>query len=296
MTDRTELLEAALDSLPEGIALLNERCQVVFWSQAAESITGYPSLELLFKSVPETLTPLLCCFASQAGSEDERGLEHQCGSLAHARHKLGHDLTTMKRSIVLRDGLGERIGTAVLFHPAGNLDALPHGTCGTALTESSQLDLEERLQALYDDFTQGGLPFGVLWISVDQAHELRRTHGATACEAMLDKVKRALSNGLRPGEDMGRWGDDDFLVFSHECTSEMLTAHARLLAGLARTTDFRWWGDRLSLTMSVGSAQAVEAESLAQLLERAQGAMIASIHAGGNRITPAPGDRPCLPL
>ena len=28
---------------------------------------------------------------------------------------------------------------------------------------------------------------------------------------------------------------------------EMLAAHAQMLAGLARTADFRWWGDRLSL-------------------------------------------------
>ena len=30
----------------------------------------------------------------------------------------------------------------------------------------------------------------------------------------------------------------------------------KLLAGLARTADFRWWGDRVSLTVSVGVAMA----------------------------------------
>jgi PAS domain S-box-containing protein len=295
MTDRTELLEAALDSLPEGIALLNDECDVVFWNQAAESITGYPASEVVFKSVPETLKLLLRCRGSQDGAEDETGLEQEHGSLVCARHKLGHDLTAMARVIVLRDGRDSRIGTVILFHPAKSLDSLPHGACGSALAESSRLELEDRLQALYDDFTHAGLPFGVLWINVDQAHELLRTHGATACEAMLNKIRRSLSNGLRPGEDMGQWGDDDFLVLSHECTAEMLAAHAHLLAGLARTADFRWWGDRLSLTVSVGAAQALEGESLAQLLERAQGAMMSSIHSGGNRITAAPGDRSCLP-
>ena len=41
MSDRAELLEATLDSLPEGAALLGENCQVVFWNQAAQAITGY---------------------------------------------------------------------------------------------------------------------------------------------------------------------------------------------------------------------------------------------------------------
>ena len=73
---------------------------------------------------------------------------------------------------------------------------------------------------------------------------------------MLDKVRHALAQGLRPAEEMSRWGDDEFLVVAHEHSAEMLAAHARTLAGLARTADFRWWGDRVSLTVSIGAAQA----------------------------------------
>ena len=108
---------------------------------------------------------------------------------------------------------------------------------------------------------------------------------------MLDKVQRALAQGLRPAEEMGRWGDEEFMMISHERTPEMLGAHAQVLAGLARTADFRWWGDRVSLTVSIGAAQACHDrdEGLAQLLERAQKAMESSIHAGGNCIASAPG-------
>ena len=41
MTDRDELLEAAFDSVPEGIALLSAESEVVLWNQAAQGITGY---------------------------------------------------------------------------------------------------------------------------------------------------------------------------------------------------------------------------------------------------------------
>jgi len=77
---------------------------------------------------------------------------------------------------------------------------------------------------------------------------------------------------------------------SHERTPEMLAAHAQMLAGLARTADFRWWGDRVSLTVSIGAAQADQGDTLAQLLLRAQSAMISSIHAGGNHISSVPGE------
>jgi diguanylate cyclase (GGDEF)-like protein len=198
--------------------------------------------------------------------------------------------------LVLRDQLGGRIGSAAVFHPAESLDALPHGECGEGSgVQLSQADLEDRLHAKFEDFTRGNLQFGVLWITVDQAHELRKTHGARACEAMIEKVERSLANGLRPGEELGRWGDDEFLIVSHERTPQMLAAHGQLLAGLARTADFRWWGDRVSLTVSIGAAQAEPSEALAQLLKRAQDAMISSIHEGGNHIAPALGGQSCLP-
>ena len=104
-----------------------------------------------------------------------------------------------------------------------------------------------------------------------------------------------MANGLRPAEEMGRWGDDEFLILSHERTPEMLAAHAQVLAGLARTADFRWWGDRASLTVSIGAAQAEQEGSLVDLLERAKAAMFTSFHAGGNQITSAPGRQACSP-
>jgi diguanylate cyclase (GGDEF)-like protein len=295
MTNRTELLEAALDSRPDGIVLLGAEGEVMFWSRAAEAITGYSGVDLLMRPVPGALESLLNA-GPQPGSPAEPG----CGALIHARHKLGQDVQVIARTLILRDALGSRIGTAVAFHPAESLDALPHGDTGEGEgedIEASQVDLEERLEAEFEDFLHGGLAFGVLWISVDQAQGLRKTHGASACAAMREKVERALAQGLRPAEKLGRWGDDEFLVISHERTPEMLAAHAQMLAGLARTADFRWWGDRISLTVSIGAAQADHGqdETLAQLLERAQEAMASSIDAGGNGITSAPGGHACLP-
>jgi hypothetical protein len=63
MTDRVELYEATIDSLPEGLALLHGDSggprHVVFWSQAAAAITGRTGFELLERAVPNTLKPLL---------------------------------------------------------------------------------------------------------------------------------------------------------------------------------------------------------------------------------------------
>ena len=288
MTDRTEFLEAAFDSLPEGMGLFGGEDEVMFWNQAAQGITGYPAVELLGRQLPECLEPLLVAGSGQgephspaAGAEGRR-------SLAQTRHKLGHAVPVIVRVLALCNGLGEHIGTALLFHPAESLDALPHGGASADQgVAESRAELEERLQTEFDDFTRGGTPLGVLWISVDQAEALHKTHGAPACNAMLEKVGHAMAQGLRPAEEMGRWGDDDFLVVAHERSAEMLMAHAQMLDGLARTADFRWWGDRISITVSIGAAQAGgdASEGLAQLLRRARDAMEVSSREGGNRVT-----------
>ncbi len=294
MADRTELMEAALDSYPEGIALLGQEGQVIFWNRAAEAMTGFAGMEMVARPVPWSLEPLL----HGEGPDEEWGLHARPqpgrGALVHAQDKLGRDLPAMMRTLVLRDGMGERIGKAVIFHPGESVDALPRGETGEdSSVEADQAKLEERVEAVFEDFTRRGMPLGLLWVTVDQASELRKTHGARACEAMLERVERTLANGLRPAEELGRWGDDEFLVLSHERTGATLAAHAQVLAGLARTTDFHWWGDRVSLTVSIGAAHAEPGETLVQLLERAQAAMLSSVHAGGNHITAAPGRHTC---
>lgn len=291
MADRRELMEAALETYPEGIALLDDDRHIVFWNRAAESISGFPRLEIVGRAVPWELEPLLehhCC--DEPAEHGERAI------LVHTQHKLGDALPMLVRSRVLRDGMGVRIGCIVTFRDAAGWNSLPHGSTTDATgAGEAQASLEERVEEVFSDSVNRGINFGLLWITVDQADELRRTHGARACESMLERVERTVSSGLRPGEEMGRWGDDEFLVLCHESGAEALKSRAQLLAGIARTTDFRWWGDRVSLAVSIGAAQADHDESLIQLLERAQAAMHTSMHAGGNQITLAPGRRTCSP-
>jgi diguanylate cyclase (GGDEF)-like protein/PAS domain S-box-containing protein len=296
MTDRLELLEATLDTLPDGIVLADPEGRIAFWNSAAEAITGYPRVNLLGRPVNEALQTLVVGGARQWSAHAGAHTHPGPGTLVPLRHRLGHQLPAIVRVVVLRNGLGERIGNLVVFHPAQSLDALPHGaTTDNSGVEKDVTNLQERLEREFEDFTQGAPPFGVLWLTIDQGQSLRRTHGPQACDAMFERVERTLAGGLRHTDQLGRWGDDEFLVLSHERTAEMLAAHAQMLAGLARTADFRWWGDRVSLTVSVGAAQADTSETLAQLLERAQIAMSSSLHAGGNRITSASGRLSCSP-
>jgi GGDEF domain-containing protein len=289
MAERAELVEAALEVYDEGLALQDGEDRVVFWNRAAETMTGYASAQVLGRPLPGSVAGLTSCPVCEAGS---RNGSQARGKVVHARHLCGHDLPVVARHVVLRDGLGERIGTAAIFHCAKRNATLPHRTTidGIEVTQS-QFDFQERLEVEYQASMIGGAPLGILWITVDQAYELRKTHGARACEAMMESVESTLSNLLLAGEEIGRWGEDEFLVLAREGRGELLFNRARSLAGLARTADFRWWGDRVSITVSVGLAIAEGDEELPVLVDRARLATEASVHAGGNHVTVAPGRR-----
>lgn len=289
MADLAELIESALHALSEGVALADNRGNVAFWNASAAGITGWAASETIGRDARHVLRDVVVSDRPHRTPHTEAAEpSNERGGVIQIRHKLGMEFPVAARTLVLRDQLGKRFGTGVLFHPLEKIDALPNGETGRGWDSGqSRIELEDRLARVHEDFRNDDNPFGVLWVTVDQAPALRRTHGKGACEAMLESIERTLGSGLKPAEEIGRWGDQDFLILSHERSSAALTAHGQSLAGLARTADFRWWGDRVTLTVSIGAAQAIKDESLCTLLDRAEGAMLASIYAGGNQTTAA---------
>jgi diguanylate cyclase (GGDEF)-like protein len=303
MVERVEILEAALSTLEEGIAVLDGESRVLFWNPTAAAITGYTSIELLSRSLPVNFYQLERHLKPSSAPGPVPAIERlsdpgERPALVNLHHSQGHSLPAMLRRIPLRNGMGKRFGTLLRFHPLEEIDALPHGDTEEKdgheqRVEQSQADMENRLDEAWRAWSANAVPFGLLWITVDQAAMLRKTHGHDASEAMLSIVEKTLLHALRPTEILGRWGTNEFLALCHERTAEMLGAHAHHVGALARTADFRWWGDRVNLTVSIGAAQAAEAESLRSLLLLAQERMQQSAHSGGDHVTlqEIPGNR-----
>jgi diguanylate cyclase (GGDEF)-like protein/PAS domain S-box-containing protein len=298
MVSRAEILEAALDLLEEGVAVLDERSNVLFWNKAAAALTGHqredvislPCPEDLYRTDEEHRHKVGACPAlpilQQPVSE-----ELLLPTLVSIRHKQGHAVPGMLRRVALRDSQDAVTGAALLFYPVEESDALPHGEGReSGGVERGQAEMEDRLDVAQQQWLANRAAYGLLWIMVDQAPQLRKTHGQDACESMLRTVEQTLMCHINPAETIGRWGDDEFLVLAHERTVERLAEHAQYLAGHARTADFRWWGDRVAITVSIGLSQAREGDTLQRLLCRARQAMQTSSAAGGNHVTKARGE------
>jgi PAS domain-containing protein len=243
MSDRVEMLEAALDLVDGGVAIFDDKSNVVFWNKSATMLTGYLAQDVICRPCPEGLYRIdeehrsrvgagadasgqdeprdasirsasAAANCSNAGARLEDALESeeedhdslQLPTLVSMVHRLGHSVPGMLRKAVLRNSIGKPTGTALLFYPVEEVDALPHGELGEgADIERSQADMEDRLDAAHHQWITSRMPFGLLWITVDQAQALRGTHGRDACEAMLRTVEQTLLRQMKPAEIIGRW-------------------------------------------------------------------------------------------
>src|SRR5271168_826302 len=113
----TEILQAALSELEEGIAVLDGESRVLFWNPTAAAITGHISAEMLSRHLPTgfyqldaqhhlaheatpEIRPVISPIAEAVPSERP--------ALVNLRHKQGHSLPAMLRRTPLRDALGKR--------------------------------------------------------------------------------------------------------------------------------------------------------------------------------------------
>src|ERR1700750_1704674 len=89
MTDRAELVEAALAAYREGLALLDADDRVIFLNRTVESITGNSSARLLGMHLPG---PLEAVTQGPVCEPDDKIRPCVSGAVVHAQHLRGQDL------------------------------------------------------------------------------------------------------------------------------------------------------------------------------------------------------------
>ena len=136
-----------------------------------------------------------------------------------------------------------------------------------------------QLRECLDSFNNNHVPFGVLCIEVDQMNDLRGAYGNNAAEKILRVVAQTLENSLRPTDCLGRWGKDQFLAILTECSAIEFGKIGERLKKMVSCSETDWWGDKLSVTVSLSSTAALPDDSADSLLDRLQASMANSAEA-----------------
>jgi diguanylate cyclase (GGDEF)-like protein/PAS domain S-box-containing protein len=289
-----EVFRAALESLQTGVCMVDPNRKISFWNDGAERITGYLRQDVVGRFCGEIL---LIKF-----HENKSAIcEHSCPLLeamrdGHAResrvylhHKSGYAVPVILRAAPIRNSQGRVIGATESFveRPFGTRPRPDsHLAVGHGLDAVTQLPdypfTESHLVERVKFAAQHAMPFGLLCVQLDHLRALTARLGLDAAEAILNVVAHTLRNGLDPLDFLGRWSDDQFLAIISNCSSRDLQSTAERLKRLAQASEIVWWGDQLSVTVSVGGTVLNPGESVESLLKRTGSALNQASTPGGN--------------
>jgi diguanylate cyclase (GGDEF)-like protein len=144
-------------------------------------------------------------------------------------------------------------------------------------------------QRLMNRVIQGGRPYSLLLLDLDRFKQINDQHGHAAGDAALCTVSHALRRHLRPEDQLGRWGGEEFAVILPGADLIEAAAVGERLRAAVESLVPDWAPGAEPLTMSGGIAVSRPGHGdFSQLLVRADKALYCAKNAGRNRIEVEP--------
>ena len=294
-----EIYRLVLEELLTGVYVIDCEHKIHFWNSGAERITGHLCQEMIGRPMPENT------FAGKPNDEAGAGREHSplleairegkpIQTSAYIRHKNGHSVPVHLRAIPIRNGQNKLIGAAACFDE--NTSVSEWNRRRIKLAEFGCIDDEAgvpnrefvltQLRECLDAFNKHHIPFGVLCIEVDRLDHLRTSYGQNAAAKIMRVVAQTLENSLRPTDWLGRWTDRRFLAILTECSAVAFGKIGERLQNMVSCSETEWWGDRISVTISINGAATMPGDSVESILDRVQESLPADAGNGASSKTP----------
>jgi diguanylate cyclase (GGDEF)-like protein len=133
--------------------------------------------------------------------------------------------------------------------------------------------------------TRHQLACTLLMVDLDHFKEKNDTFGHLVGDVVLRDVARLLQQNLRDIDLIARFGGEEFILLLIETTVEQAMPIAQRLKQLVEVHPIRAYDELLTQTISVGSAGFPDdAQTLEQLIERADQALYAAKRSGRNQV------------
>ncbi|MGM0982034.1 MAG: diguanylate cyclase [Pseudomonadota bacterium] len=145
--------------------------------------------------------------------------------------------------------------------------------------------MEQAIDAELNAAERHDRPFAVLLFDIDNFKHFNDTHGHETGDQVLIMLCRVLQNNLRPTDDLGRWGGEEFLVLASDCDP---VGGMHLAERLRQSTEELDLGNLGGVTISIGVATWQPGEGRKSLVARADEAMYRAKEGGRNRVEQAP--------
>lgn len=146
--------------------------------------------------------------------------------------------------------------------------------------------LTEQLEKLLPNIRRHGFPVCVLMIDIDRFKRLNDSFGHQAGDRAIRHVAGQLTESLREGDLLARWGGEEFLaVLPNTAMKEALQVADRLRLSVAQAPiQLGDDGDLIAIQTSVGVSQARDDDDVDALVNRADHGLYEAKAAGRNAV------------
>lgn len=180
---------------------------------------------------------------------------------------------------------------AVLTEQQGQIEALRTAVRIDGLTQlANRVYFDEKLNEMITLCKRYGDPFALLMIDLDNFKDINDSYGHPAGDRILKGVALKIKASLRGSDFLARFGGDEYALILVKTDAEAATEVAWKLCEEVRASRFILDDATLSVTISVGVAEATEKDTDETLLKRADAALYRAKAFGRNGVMVA--DKP----
>jgi diguanylate cyclase (GGDEF)-like protein/PAS domain S-box-containing protein len=298
---RADILAQVIDSIAEGVYILDIDGRIAFWSKGAERITGYPKEEAVGRLCSDNLLR----HVDEKGRElciegcSMRAAMKECEPMEgdiFLHHKDGHRVPVVVHASPIFDleDAGSPIGAFEVFSDRSErsnllseLESLRKEVLTDPLTGlGNRRYAEISAESAIGELEAKGVDFGLIIMDIDRFKNVNDDYGHAIGDRVLRMIGWTLANAVRRRDAAIRWGGEEFIVICPHIEPSVLAE----VAERARVLIERSWigledGRKLGCTVSVGGAMAHRGDSLESLVARADERLYESKTAGRNRVT-----------
>jgi diguanylate cyclase (GGDEF)-like protein len=126
-------------------------------------------------------------------------------------------------------------------------------------------------------------PISMVLMDIDHFKRVNDLFGHQAGDQVLQIFADVISNALRGGDSLARWGGEEFLLMLPNTTAEEALACVERMRGLLAQRSFEHIGSKLEVTFSAGIGVCHLEDRVDTIIERADRAMYRAKTSGRNR-------------
>lgn len=287
-----------IENLHDGLYFVDNNRIITYWNKAAEQISGFTAKEVLGTSCADNILTHIdddgnnlctgkCPLAATITDGESREAE------VYMHHKDGHRIPVSVRVSTLTDTDGKIIGAIELFTDISNRAAtelrvkeLEKLALLDNLTQlANRRYIENELQGRLEEKRRFNVPFGVLFIDIDQFKKINDIYGHVLGDRVLKFIASTFTANARPFDVYGRWGGEEFIGILRNINAKDLELMGNRLRSLTEKSYIVHKNENLNVTISIGATLVEDIDTIDSLIKRVDTLMYKSKAAGRNCVS-----------